>query len=57
MVDALIIFSILIVLLFIRLPVGFAMAGVGILGIAYYTSWPGAFAQIEGIVFLSLIHI
>ena len=51
MVDALIIFSILIVLLFIRLPVGFAMAGVGILGIAYYTSWPGAFAQIEGIVF------
>ena len=29
----------------------FCHGSVGILGIAYYTSWPGAFTQIEGIVF------
>lgn len=46
MVDALIIFAILILLLFLRLPVAFAMAGVGILGFAYYVSWPGMFIMI-----------
>ncbi len=51
MVDALIIFAILIVLLFARLPVGFAMAGVGIAGFAYYVGWPGTFAMIGRIAF------
>jgi len=51
MIDALIIFAILIILLFCRLPVGFAMASVGIIGIAYYTSWTGAFAQVGQIAF------
>ena len=51
MLDALIIFAVLIILLFARLPVGFAMAGVGIAGIAYYTSWTGAFVQIGQIAF------
>ena len=51
MVDALIIFAILIVLLFARLPVGFAMAGVGIVGFAYYVGWPGTFAMIGRIAF------
>ena len=51
MIDALIIFAVLIILLFARLPVGFAMAGVGIAGIAYYTSWTGAFVQIGQIAF------
>ena len=51
MLDALIIFAILIVLLFARLPVGFAMAGVGIAGFAYYVGWPGTFAMIGRIAF------
>ncbi len=51
MIDALIIFAILIVLLFARLPVGFAMAGVGIIGFAYYVGWPGTFAMIGRIAF------
>ena len=51
MIDALIIFAILIVLLFARLPVGFAMAGVGIAGFAYYVGWPGTFAMIGRIAF------
>ena len=51
MTDALVIFAILIVLLFARLPVGFAMAGVGIAGFAYYVGWPGTFAMIGRIAF------
>ena len=51
MIDALIIFAILIVLLFARLPVGFAMAGVGIIGFAYYVGWTGTFAMIGRIAF------
>tara|TARA_B110000444_G_scaffold237521_1_gene250345 strand:+ start:121 stop:1416 length:1296 start_codon:yes stop_codon:yes gene_type:complete len=51
MIDALIIFSILLILLFLRLPVGFAMASVGTLGFYYYTSWQGTLAMIGQIAF------
>lgn len=51
MVDALIIFAILIGLLFLRLPVAFAMAGVGIVGFAYYVSWPGTLSMIGRLAF------
>ena len=51
MIDALIIFAVLIVLLFARLPVGFAMASVGIVGFAYYVGWTGTFAMIGRIAF------
>ncbi|MDA0240127.1 MAG: TRAP transporter large permease [Proteobacteria bacterium] len=46
MIDALIIFAVLVALLFLRVPVGFAMAGLGILGFAYYVSWPGVLTMI-----------
>jgi C4-dicarboxylate transporter, DctM subunit len=51
MIDALIIFSVLLILLFLRLPVGFAMASVGTLGFYYYTSWQGTLAMIGQIAF------
>ena len=51
MIDALIIFSVLLILLFLRLPVGFAMATVGTLGFYYYTSWQGTLAMIGQIAF------
>ena len=51
MLDSLIIFAILLLLLFIRLPVGFAMAGVGTLGFLYYTNLQGTLAMIGQIAF------
>lgn len=46
MIDALVIFAILVALLFLRVPVGFAMAGLGILGFAHYVSWPGVLTMV-----------
>ena len=51
MLDSLLIFAILLLLLFIRLPVGFAMAGVGTLGFLYYTNLQGTLAMIGQIAF------
>jgi tripartite ATP-independent transporter DctM subunit len=51
MIDSLIIFSILLILLFLRLPVGFAMAGVGSIGFFYYTNFQGTLAMIGQIAF------
>ena len=51
MLDSLIIFAILLLLLFLRLPVGFSMASVGTLGFLYYTNWQGTLAMIGQIAF------
>ena len=51
MLDSFIIFAILLLLLFLRLPVGFAMAGVGTLGFLYYTNLQGTLAMIGQIAF------
>ncbi len=41
MTAAIVSFAILIALLFLRVPVGFAMAGVGIVGFAHFVGWSG----------------
>lgn len=46
MIDALVIFTVLVALLFLRVPVGFAMAGLGIIGFAHYVSWPGVLTMV-----------
>ena len=51
MIDSLIIFAILLLLLFLRLPVGFAMASVGTLGFLHYTNLQGTLAMIGQIAF------
>jgi tripartite ATP-independent transporter DctM subunit len=46
MIAALISFAILIALLFLRVPVAFSMAAVGIFGFAQYVSWPGTLSMV-----------
>jgi C4-dicarboxylate transporter DctM subunit len=51
MVGAAISFIVLIVLLFVRVPVAFSMASVGIVGFATYVNWPGAFSMVGRLAF------
>ncbi|MAF48011.1 MAG: TRAP transporter large permease [Rhodospirillales bacterium] len=51
MIDALVIFTILVVLLFLRVPVAFSMASIGIVGFAYYVSWSGVMAMVGRLAF------
>ncbi len=44
-------FTVLVVLLFLRLPVGFAMAAVGIVGFGQYVNWPGTFSMVGRLAF------
>jgi len=44
-------FTVLIVLLFLRVPVAFAMASVGIIGFGQYVNWPGTFSMIGRLAF------
>jgi len=44
-------FAVLIVLLFLRVPVAFAMASVGIIGFGQYVNWPGTFSMIGRLAF------
>jgi len=46
MTAALISFAVLIALLFLRVPVAFSMASVGIIGFGQYVSWPGTFSMV-----------
>jgi C4-dicarboxylate transporter, DctM subunit len=46
MTAALISFAVLIALLFLRVPVAFSMAAVGIIGFGQYVSWPGTFSMV-----------
>ena len=41
----------MLVLLFLRVPVAFSMASVGIVGFATYVNWPGAFSMIGRLAF------
>ena len=46
MTAALLYFLALIVLLFLRVPVAFSMATVGIIGFGQYVNWPGTFSMV-----------
>ena len=51
MTAALIFFAILIILLFLRVPVAFAMAAVGIIGFGQYVNWQGTFSMVGRLAF------
>ncbi len=51
MIAAGISFAALVLLLFVRVPVAFSMALVGIVGFAHFVSWPGTFAMIGRLAF------
>lgn len=51
MIAALSYFLVLIILLFLRVPVGFAMAAVGIFGFGQYVNWPGTFSMVGRVAY------
>jgi tripartite ATP-independent transporter DctM subunit len=51
MTAALLYFAVLILLLFVRVPVGFSMAAIGIFGFAQYVSMPGTLSMVGRVAY------
>ncbi|MBC5784639.1 TRAP transporter large permease [Ramlibacter sp. USB13] len=50
MTEAMLGFGAMLVLIFLRVPIAFSMALVGLTGLATMRGWPGAFAMVGGVV-------